>query len=370
MPDKPSELHGIVLKCLPAVKPVEYLSALAKVLDPKSVKSFGQIAGNNYGVFFNTAEECEKAQQSKQILVSNQIVQIHRYDPAIKTVFIKGVPMVSSLEPLKNFLATKGEIKSEFKRLPIKDAPECFAHLLSHTIQVRMLLKKDDKELPPFATIDFGEDVISVKIEHGARKCFTCGDRNHIAKLCPKNKKAFPDMPNTKQQQNTDPETNKDVPESEPTTPIEDDVFDDPADTGQPTDDKTKGRGRLWSETKTSNTSSGTLSSPENSTQRPRLLTKATANDLEASYEEWKNSKAANSFLKSGEIFQILSNARHSPDSIQTEALKFTTSSSNLRKQLISLASVVSDAEIKAFIRHVYDSLPIHLAEPSKANLS
>lgn len=78
------------------------------------------------------------------------------------------------------------------ERLPAGDTPECFAHHASHTIHVRMLPKKDAKELPSTAKIEFGDIIVTVKIELGSKKCFKCGERGHEAKLCPKNDEEFP----------------------------------------------------------------------------------------------------------------------------------------------------------------------------------
>lgn len=98
------ELYGIVLKCLPTLKPADYLAALSTFVDPKSVTSFGKITGNSYGVFFSSEEKCEAALKRKEVKIKSEIIKIFPYEPAVKNVFIKGVPIVSNFEPLAEFL--------------------------------------------------------------------------------------------------------------------------------------------------------------------------------------------------------------------------------------------------------------------------
>ena len=77
--------------------------------------------------------------------------------------------------------------------MPVKDAPKEFSHLLSHTLQIKIVFKKD-AILPTCARIDFCDDIIKIKIEHGAKTCYKCGDGGHEIKMCSQNAQTFPSI--------------------------------------------------------------------------------------------------------------------------------------------------------------------------------
>ncbi len=66
---------------------------------------------------------------------------------------------------------------------------------MSHTLVAKIVLSKV-VHLPPYAKLDLGNDIVKVKLECGSKKCFSCGERGHEKKLCPKNKNEFPEASN------------------------------------------------------------------------------------------------------------------------------------------------------------------------------
>lgn len=194
MASQKSELFGIILKSNVNLNVSDYLKSLSSIIHPKSVKSFGKVAGNTYGIFFSNEADRDKVLQLNQITIKNVKLNVQGYTPAVKTVFIKGAPMPENEEPISTFMSQFGDIKSKPVRLPLKDVPEGFEHVLSHTLMLKMVLHSEDTSLPNYAKIDVGSDIIKVKIEHGFKKCFQCGERGHEKKLCPNNIDEFPEV--------------------------------------------------------------------------------------------------------------------------------------------------------------------------------
>lgn len=371
MSDKKDELYGIVLRCIPNLKPADYLSALSTIVDPKSVKSFGMIAGNNYGVFFNSAENCENALKQGEIKIKSETVKILPYETAVKNVFIKGVPVLSSLLPLAEFLKRYGALKSEFRRLLLKNVPEGFSHLVSHTLHVKMLMNKDAKPLPAFANIDFGEDTISVKIEYGAKKCFKCGDRNHEVKLCPKNLESFPSIPK--------PSVEPEKPKPDCTELESQNQSDTPLDSSMDSQDNNEPKSKTtdtefgWNtiaagkRQRQSHGSSGHVR-PENNAKNLCHEAHSTLKYIENKYSDWKDREIGNQLLKNEDLQKILVSGCFSIENVAKEAVKHTKNASDLIKQLNSLASTINEGRFKNYIRNVCDSIPIRLADLMPAN--
>lgn len=188
MADK-AEIHGVVARCTSKLTLYEFLKAIGKLVSPSSVISAGKISGNNLGVFLTSAESCETVLSAQKLSICGENVPISAFVPAIKTVYIKGVPGSYSTKPIVDFLKRNGEIKSAPYRPPNpkKDIPVGFSHCISHKIVVKMVLKKG-VVLRSVVDIDFGCDILGVKIEYGAKKCFTCCQSG------PKNKESFPAM--------------------------------------------------------------------------------------------------------------------------------------------------------------------------------
>lgn len=327
-----SDLYGVVLKCHNEIKQIDYLLELAKVINPKSVKSFGKIAGNTYGIFFNSEEDFETLLEKSEIVVKSVPIKVYEYAPAVKNIFIKGIPVIDDLTPLKNYLASYGEIKSDFARLPIKDVPAEFSHLVSHTLQIKMVLNDNIRSLPNYAKIDFGNDIITLKIEHGGKKCYKCGDRDHTIKLCQKNLHVF-----------------LNIGDKNGTHSIG----------GNPQPARNRVRSR--DVTRKEDADSNMLVSPTNDNKSPKLANTVTEQELQASYNVWKDFKIGNGHIPNDELLSILVSGSTSLISVPSVASTFTKNSAELRRQLNALAGLISNLKVKQHIRTISEAIPIRL---------
>lgn len=164
---------------------------IAEYVSKESIKSFGKITGSYYGAFFEKENDMRVVLARKVLIINGIQVPVLPFQPTVKTIYIKGVPLVGDLTPLTDFLCQFGGLRSGFTRHPIKDLPDGFAHVKSHTLSVKISVK-DEKMIPNYAKIEFNSLTFNVKIEHGAKKCFQCGSRAHEFKMCRRNLDAFP----------------------------------------------------------------------------------------------------------------------------------------------------------------------------------
>lgn len=151
---------------------VNYCLALQEIINPKNVISIGKIAGNNYGVFFNNSDDCQKVRDTEFLIVKGHKIKINDFTPRVKTIYVKNVPVVDNLKPLTDFLSGYGEIKEQPKRLKAKEVPDLWTHCVSHTIILKMVLDESKGVLPGHASIDLGSDITTVKIEYPGSASF------------------------------------------------------------------------------------------------------------------------------------------------------------------------------------------------------
>lgn len=185
------QLYGVVLKYHASLKIIDYLMEIADFVSKESIKSFGKITGSYYGAFFEKENDMRVVLERKVLIINGIQVPVLPFQPTVKTIYIKGVPLVGDLTPLADYLCQFGGLRSGFTRHPIKDLPDGFAHVKSHTLSVKISVK-DEKMIPNYAKIEFNSLTFNVKIEHGAKKCFKCGSRAHEIKMCRRNLDAFP----------------------------------------------------------------------------------------------------------------------------------------------------------------------------------
>lgn len=358
-----SDLHGVVLKSHDNLRVFDYLEEIAAVIDPRSVKSFGKIAGKNYGVFFESREECEKLLQVGRVLVKGTGISIEEYAPALKTVFIKGVPLLSSLGPLYDLLSKYGEVKSKLVRLPLKDVPESFAHVMSHTLSVKMVFDSEKDSLPQFAKVNFGCDIIKVKIECGFRKCYKCGDHGHLIKMCPKNRKAFPDVNGDGSSTESEIESveadNLEVNNHQTSgTMKSDSVWTEIVKNG-----RTR-KSRAGSKTRRVEILSSEESSPSTNVTKIQKTTNTQIEaKLNATFDEWKLMQIGNGHLVNEKLLQLLIEGCENVNNITNVAAKYSNNPSLLRKQLDALICKISDNDVKSFIKETLDAIPLRFPD-------
>lgn len=368
------ELYGIVLKSHASLNVADYLKWLSTVVNPKSVQSFGKVAGNNYGIFFSNEQDRDKVLELDNVKVNKVELRVNQYAPAVKTVFIKGVPMLENDQPVSDFMSQFGTLKTKPTRLPLKDVPVGLEHVLSHTLVVKMVLKSDDTLLPNYAKIDVGSDIIKVKIEHGFKKCFQCGERGHERKLCPNNIDEFPEatkdsqkvsqpkilFPNVNQMTGKTKETvvENATTDEVATADIEMVAVENPwkkvQDKGKrrrgikvPESDKQREEGEFSSQE----------TSPTNETKTPKLLT--TKSKLHDSFSEWKEMTIGNGHLSNEKILQFLVAGSEDVNVITQETAKYSNNPSLLRRQLEALIGKIPGSDLKSFIREVCEAIPM-----------
>lgn len=366
------ELHGIVLKSHANLNVVDYLKSLSLIVNPKSVISFGKVAGNNYGVFFTNEQDRDKVLETEIVKVNNIQINVQEYAPAVKTVFLKGVPLLENEQPITDFMSKFGTIKTKPMRLPLKDVPEGFEHVLSHTLVLKMVLN-EDTVLPNYTKIDVGSDVIKVKIEHGFKKCFQCGERGHEKKLCPYNIEIFPEVngkasqingsksPPPISEQNISNETQvnqlTDLAAENSDMQTSENGWRTPSgkrkklDRGQTSDRANVSEGEIVSES--------AESSPSNEAKAPKLI--STETRLLDSFNDWKHLNIGNGHLQNDKLLQFLVSGSKNISEITSILPKFSNKPSLLRKQLNALIGKVQDEDVKRYIKELSDAIPINL---------
>ncbi len=88
------DFHGVVIANHPNLSICDYLKVISSLVDLKTVKSFGKIAGNNYCAFYTNGDEYEKLLSTEKIAVNGIEIRVQDYIPSLQTIFIKGVPIL------------------------------------------------------------------------------------------------------------------------------------------------------------------------------------------------------------------------------------------------------------------------------------
>jgi len=311
-----------------------------------------KITGNNYCAFFSNGEECEKLLAVEKISVNQVEIRLQEYIPSVQTVFIKGVPIIEDDTPIKLLLAQYGQLKSQPVRLPLKDVPPEFAHIKSHTLVVKMVLS-DSVQLPTYAKVDLGNDIVKVKIECGSKKCFTCGERGQEKKLCPKNKIEFPEVSNPAIVKATQNVNEKQLSKKGSWNSV---VKGDRVK-------MSRNRAESGLDSSSQETSP---TSQEKVSKAPKILNNMEP-QLRASYQHWKNQTIGNSHLPNEKLLLLLIEVCDDVNLITDVVKNYTKQPALLRSQLTSLIGKL-DNELKKFVKNVCDVIPMRL--PDKDDIS
>ncbi len=346
-------------------------------MNPKSVKSFGKVAGNNYGIFFTNEQDRDKVLELDNIKIKQVELKVHQYAPAVKTVFIKGVPMLENEQPIADFMSQFGMLKTKPTRLPLKDVPVGFEHVLSHTLVLKMVFKSDDITLPNYAKIDVGSDVIKVKIEHGFKKCFQCGERGHERKLCPNNVEEFPEVIGDKQKilqpkalfpnvtqmigKTTEALTENPPDDLAVLDDVEMDKTENPWTNVHEKGKRRRGKKGSKSDNQAEEGEISSLeTSPFNETKAPKLTN--TKSKLQDSFLEWKRLAIGNGHLSNEKLLNFLFEGCEDIKLITQVMPKYSNNPSLLRRQLESLIGKLSDSDLKSFVKEVCEVIPMKIS--------
>ncbi len=333
------DFHGVMIANHPSISISNYLIVISTLVDLKTVKSFGKITGNIYCAFFSNGDDHVKLLSTEQITVNGIEIRVQDYIPSVQTIFIKGVPILEDDKHIIQLLSQYGQLKSKPVRLPLKDVQPEFSHIMSHTVVNKIVLSEDVK-LPPYTKVDLGNDVVKVKIECGSKRCFSCGERGHEKKLCPKNKNEFPKASNpTKEKvpKNANAKQNiQKVSQKDPWSAV--------VRGGRVKMTRTRAESGLDSlSQETSPTSQ------EKESKAPRIQSNIEP-QLRASYQHWKNQTIGNVHLTNEKLLELLIEGCDDINIITNVVQKYTTQPSLLRSQLSSLIGEV-DNDMKKLLK-------------------
>lgn len=223
--------------------------------------------------------------------------------------------------------------------------------------------------------INFGEDIIKVKIEYGAKKCYKCGERGHEIKMCPQNKESFPSIVQNSDKLVTNRNRVKPA-QNNSTLAVSGSTQEKPIQAKSMSDVRNAQtgstiRGRLRSRDETENGDNyeieEILSDDEPSSKNPRVekqVPKQLISELVLQYcyeNEWKGFEFGSKHLKSAQLYQLLKLGCFSLENLKSQLPSYTNNSAQLRKQLFHLASEIQNEIVKKYIRLVAENLPVKI---------
>ena len=175
--------HGLVMNQIKGAKPLDYLDALAELVDPKLMTDAGPMGPTKFSVFFSSKEALETVIAAGTINVKDQAVSLNPYLPSLKKLvltacqpYIKDDQIISALKKLK--IKVVGPIeKTRFFSLSEK-----FAHLSAYRRELHVTLA--GSEIPTSIEVLSRGKAHKVGIEHGPRRCFKCNSTRHVAAKC------------------------------------------------------------------------------------------------------------------------------------------------------------------------------------------
>lgn len=218
----PKRNQAVVFDTVDGVKIEEYLNAIKKKVDPKSVISASRITQNRFCFYLNDATLVDKitGDDNNELNVCGHTIHMRPYVAKLKRVVFSSVHSCITNEQIIDKLLEYGVTAKSaitFMRAGTED-PD-FAHLLCFRRQV-FVTPEDLAKIPTDFILNYEDTAYHIFVTTDKMTCFLCKKEGHTSKYCPFNKIKTTTTPNT---DNTTPqESAQTLTQEQKTTAVDD----------------------------------------------------------------------------------------------------------------------------------------------------
>lgn len=184
----PKKDQAIVLSHNEDLKLTDYVTAVARIIEPKNILFVSRISNNRICIYLSNVDLVDTViSHGDTIKINNLDVGIRRLITPAKRIILSNVcPTIphSILEDEIRKLGLKTASPMSFLRASLTGQE--FAHILSFRRQI--YVQPDDIiELPSSVVIQYEETQYRIFLSYDSLVCFQCKEKGHVAKHCPQN---------------------------------------------------------------------------------------------------------------------------------------------------------------------------------------
>ncbi len=118
------------------------------------------------------------------IELKGESLQIEPFIANIKTITLKGVPPHLSEKEVMIPLSGLGKVIRPLEKITYTNLPKEFSHVFSFSRKITIQVKNPNDIPHSISVTDSGGRSFNIFLEHGPRKCRTCGSTKHPASKC------------------------------------------------------------------------------------------------------------------------------------------------------------------------------------------
>lgn len=183
----PKKEQAIILNVIETLKLIDYIKALARIVEPKDILFASRISNNRICVYLSSTRLVEiVATNYKIIKIGDEELHIRRLITPSKRVIISNVCPSIPHEVIENCLKSTGlKLVSPISFLRAGLSEDKFNHIMSFRRQVYILPSEDNTSLQSSLIIPYEGTNYRIFLSCDTMECYICRQTGHIASNCP-----------------------------------------------------------------------------------------------------------------------------------------------------------------------------------------
>lgn len=201
----PKRNQAIVINVVENLRLPDYIKAIGNIVQPRNILFASRISNNRVCIYLSTVQHVDNLiENHSTVEIGEYELNIRRLVTPARRLILSNVSPNIPHEILQQALTElKIQAQTPISFLKATFISEEYSHIMSFRRQL-YIHPDDNLQLPPSITVDYEETSYRIFLSFDDILCFTCKEKGHITKQCPKQYQETTDTSHAFQSTNND----------------------------------------------------------------------------------------------------------------------------------------------------------------------